>query len=151
MTEQYARYDYAWKTAGWTVQNPEYVTGGSNTYWDPGLPEDVSKVRLYGTPLDWETGRPLESVLSVRATDILRYTPTGQQVMPGVIKKRFSANDGINLVLPATDDPQLTGPEGWHYQARLTVKGHTQEFEFMLPSVPEEVLIFTLIPEQNQA
>lgn len=149
--ENYARYDYAWKTPAWTVQSPAYVPGSPSGYYDPGLPPDVSKVRLYGTPLDWETGRPLEAVLSIRCTSILRYTPTGQQVMPGVRKQRFRANDGINLVLAATDDPQLTGEPGWQYEARLTVKGVTQEFRFSLPSTPDEVSIFSLIPDQVEA
>jgi hypothetical protein len=140
--DTYARYDYAWQQAGWTAQNPGYVISG-DTYHDPGLPADVSKVVLFGEFLDFVTGRPLEGVLTLRTSQRLTYIPTNTPVMPGVRKIRFNRG-GFSLVLPATDDPQLT-PE-YLYQAKLTVAGHSVEFQFTLPAADVEVNINDLIP-----
>ena len=143
MTDPYARYDYAWKTPGWSVQDPviNYATDG---YVDPGLPSDVSMVKVYDTFMELGTGRPLEGVVQFRVKEILRHVPTGQQVMPGVIRKRFR-RDGFAIYLPATDDPDLT-PNGFLYVCRLTVRGTTQDFEFSLPATPDEVRLTSLVP-----
>lgn len=145
MSDPYARYDYAWKTPGWTVQDSGWVSGADG-YHDPGLPDDVTKVRVYGEFLEWDSGRPLEGVIRVRANKILTYLPENKQVLPGVKKVRFKQG-GFSIMLPATDDPELV-PNGFTYQCTLTVRGTTQEFEFTLPSIPTEVNITDLIPPQ---
>jgi hypothetical protein len=146
MTEDvHARYDYAWKQPGFTVQNPTINYDQSlNGYWNPGLPDDVSKVRVFGKFLDLMTGRTLAGHLTVRASTTLTYTPTGAQVMPSVEKLRF-IKGYFSLYLPATDDLQLI-PNGWKYYFRLRVQETTQEFEASLPSSPADVDIRTLIP-----
>lgn len=141
--EGHARYDYAWKTSGWTVQNPT-VPDNVDSYVDPGMPDDVSTVRLYGSFLEMDTGRGVEGVLRLRVDKILTHVPTGRQVMSGPLRPvRFRAS-GFSIHLPATDDPQLT-PE-FLYRARLTVRGVSREFEFGLPAENAEVNITSLIP-----
>ena len=146
MTGPYARYDYAWQTPGWTSQDPvvNYAVDG---YIDPGLPEDVTQVKVWDTFLEGFSGRSLDGVVQFRVDQILRHETTGQQVMPGVFRRRFR-KDGFAYYLPATDDPQLT-PNGFKYQCRLTVRGVTQEFEFLLPSslaTEDGVRLTSLIP-----
>lgn len=140
----HARYDYAWRTPGFTVQNPTIIYDNVNGYWSPGLPADVSKVKVFGNFLDLMTGRPLEGHLTVRASTVLHYTPTGAQVMPGVEKLRF-IKGYFEVTLPATDDAQLT-PNNFKYWFRLRVQETTQEFEALLPATPAEVDIRTLVP-----
>lgn len=144
MTDPYARYDYAWKTPGWSVQNPVIPGDGSDGYADPGLPDDVSKVRVYGEFLEMGTGRRLEGVLRIRVNETLTYVPTNQQVMAGELYRiRFNKN-GFSIYLPATDDPQLT--PSFEYVAELTVRGQKQVFSFALPAATPEVNITSLIP-----
>ena len=138
----YYPYDYAWKTAGWSVQNPGYVAG-SNSYIDPGMPDDVTKVRVYGHFMELDSGRDLEGVLNLRVDKILQYVPTGQQVMTGAFRPIRFNREGFSVYLPATDDPQLT--PAFQYIARLTVRGIRQEFTFSLPSATPEVNITDLI------
>jgi hypothetical protein len=64
--------------------------------------------------------------------------------MPGAFRAIRFRKGGFSVILPATDDPQLT--PAFTYHARLTVRGVTQEFEFSLPSATPEVNITTLIP-----
>jgi hypothetical protein len=145
MADSYAPYDYAWKQPGWTVQNPTVIGDTVTPFNDPGLPSDVSKVHVSGNFLDPITGRPLEGVLSILTSDILIYTPTNEQVMPGVQKIRFRAGEALSVLLPATDDPQLV-PNGWKYHLQLTVAGTSQEFLTLLPASPAEVDIWDLTP-----
>jgi hypothetical protein len=140
----FARYDYAWKTPGWTVQNPTITMETPSGYWDPGLPDDVSKVLVLGRFLDLMTGRALEGHLSVRASEVLTYTPTGSLVLPAVEGLRFRDGD-LSLTLPATDDAQLT-PNGWKYHFRLRVQENTFDWEAELPSSPSPVDIQDLMP-----
>lgn len=143
MVEEYARYDYAWKTAGWTVQNPTVTMVSPNTYYDPGLPDDVSKVLVSGEFIDWDSGRELEGVVDIRTSKLLTYTTTHIQVMPGIKSFRFRGH--FSILLPATDDPQLQ-PTGWTYQFRVTVAGYLQEFETVLPASPSTVNLLDLLP-----
>lgn len=145
MSDPYARYDYAWQTPGWSAQDP-VVNYNTDGYVEPGMPSDVTVVKVYGSWLEWGTGRPLEGVVQFRLSNIMVHGPSGQQVMPGVIRRRFR-RDGFVVYLPATDDPQLT-PSTTRYQCRLTVAGKVQEFEFALPanSPTEGVNILNLIP-----
>lgn len=143
----YAPYDYAWKTRGWSVQNPGY-TETSNTYEDPGLPDDVPRVSVFGSFLDGDTGRGLEGVLRVRTSRVLTHQATGSQVLPGVRRVRFQ-QDGFTINLPATGTAAL-GSEPWTYQAILTVNGIHQQFEFSLPSSPSSVNIVNLIPDSPE-
>lgn len=145
MPDEFARYDYAWKTSGWTVQNPTLTVVSPDTYYDPGLPEDVSKVLVTGEFLDWSTGRALEGYLTVRTSEILKHVPTNSLVMPGEKRLRF-IKGSFSVLLPATDDPQLV-PNDWTYLFRLTVAGHTQEFTAALPSSPDTVNIIDLTPD----
>lgn len=142
MSNEYVRYDYAWKTPGWSVQNPTFnqVPDG---YTDPGLPDDVDKVHLYGEFMDWETGRPLEGYLEIRCFDELTYVTTNTRVMPGVKKIRFNRG-GFDIVLPATDSDNLV-PE-FTYRARLTVAGKTNAFQFELLTLDDPVNINDLLP-----
>lgn len=140
----YAPYDYAWKTPGWTVQNPVIPTQVADGYLDPGLPPDVTYVRLSGTFLELDTGRALPGVLNLRVDQILTHVPSGQQVLAGGFRPIRFKKDGFSILLPATDDPQLT--PAFQYQARLTVRGISQEFEFSLPAATPEVNIHSLIP-----
>lgn len=142
MSDPYVRYDYAWNTPGFTAQNPVITSPGPDS--PTSLPADISLVRLYGSWLELDTGRPLEGVLRLRVNKILTHVPTGQQVMGGALKPIRFKKDGFSIYLPATDDPQLT--PAFLYQARLTVRGQTQEFEFSLPSLTPEVNITTKIP-----
>lgn len=140
--DTYVRYDYAWKTPGWSVQNPTYPLVADG-YVDPGLPSDITKVRLFGEFMDWETGRALEGYLEIRTDTPMTYVPTGTRVMPGVKKIRFNKG-GFAIYLPATDDDQLT-PE-FVYQARLTVSGYTNVFQFALPAINSDVNVLDLLP-----
>ena len=146
--DQYARYDYAWKTPGWTTQNP-VVTYATDGYVDPGMPSDVSLVRVYGSFMEMDTGRGLEGVLRIRVRETLTHVPTGQVVPAGAVKLVRFRRDGFSLYLPATDDPDLT--PAFTYEARLTVRGETKEFTFSLPSVPTEVNIMELVPSTDAA
>jgi hypothetical protein len=138
----YLRYDHAWQTPGWNVQSPTYL-GPSDGYADPGLPDDVSMVRVFGEFLELDTGRALGGVLRLWVDTILTHVTTNKQVMPGAWRPiRFRAG-GFSIHLPATDDPQLT--PAFVYHARLTVRGVTQEFDFSLPAATPEVNIQSLI------
>lgn len=139
----YVRYDYAWFTPGWSAQNP-VINYGVDGYAEPGMPEDVTMVRLYGSFLEMDTGRNLEGVLRLRVDKILTHGPTGQQVLGGAIKPVRFKKGGFSIWLPATDDPQLT--PSFVYEARLTVRGVVQEFSFALPAATPEVNILTKIP-----
>lgn len=143
MTDPYVRYDYAWKTPGWTTQNP-VINYGVDGYVEPGMPADVTMVNVYGSFLEMDTGRDLEGVLRLRTDKVLTHVPSGRQVMGGALKPIRFRHDGFSIWLPATDDPQLT-PE-FTYFARLTVRGVVQEFEFDLPAAETEVNITTKIP-----
>jgi hypothetical protein len=145
MTDPYVRYDYAWNTPGFTAQNAESnVNYGVDGYAEPGMPADVTMVRVYGSFLEMDTGRNLEGMLRLRVDKILTHVTTGQQVMGGALKPVRFKKGGFSIYLPATDDPQLT-PE-FVYKARLTVRGVVQEFEFELPAATPEVNITSLIP-----
>lgn len=146
MSDPYARYDYAWKTPGWTVQDPSFPPPAADGYLDPGLPADVSLVRVYGSWMEWNTGRGLEGVVRFRVNDVLTHVPSGQEVMPGETRLRFRKG-GFSIYLPATDDPQLT-PNGFEYECRLTVRGITRHFTFTLPAGTPEVNITSLIPAE---
>lgn len=139
----YFPYDYAWDTPGWTVQNPAY-TQPTDGYVAPGLPDDVSLVRVFASFLEWSSGRNLDGVVEFRVEDLLTHVTSGQQVMPGLLRMRFQ-KAGFSVFLPATDDPQLTPP--FQYHCRMTVRGETQEFTFSLPASPAEVNILDLIPD----
>lgn len=142
MVDQYARYDYAWNTPGFTVQNPTINAAAVVGYGDPGLPADVSLVRLFGSFLELDTGRGLEGMLRIRVDRILTHVPTGRQVLGGAFRPiRFRA-DGFSIYLPATDDPQLT--PAFTYRARLTIRGQARDYEFSLPAAVPEVNISTL-------
>lgn len=142
----YARYDYAWKTPGWNAQDPYIPEPSVDGYLDPGLPTDITYIRVWDDFLEWDSGRGLEGVVTFRVKEVLEHTPTGRTVMPGRRRLRFR-KDGFSINLPATDDPQLT-PE-FQYECRLTVRGVTREFAFSLPAAtPDgEVRLSTLIPE----
>lgn len=142
MSDPYARFDYAWKTAGWTSQNPTFPEGSAGDYYDPGLPEDVSKVRLYGSYRELDTGRALSGVLRLRVDQVLIYTPTGEEVLSGGFRPIRFRRSGFSVYLPATDDPQLT-PE-FQYEARLTVRGIVRRYKFSLPAATPEVNLATL-------
>jgi hypothetical protein len=101
-------------------------------------------VNLYGSFMEFDTGRDLEGVLRLRTDKILTHVPTGRQVMGGALKPIRFRHDGFSIWLPATDDPQLTPT--FTYFARLTVRGVKQEFEFTLPMAELEVNITTKIP-----
>jgi hypothetical protein len=142
----YVRYDYAWQTPGFTAQNPT-INYGVDGYAEPGMPTDVSMVRLYGSFLEFDTGRPLEGVLRLRVEKILTHVPTGQQVMAGALKPIRFKKGGFSIWLPATDDPQLS--PAFEYEAKLTVRGQPQVFTFTLPAATPEVNITTKIPAPN--
>jgi hypothetical protein len=143
MSDPYVRYDYAWKTPGWSAQNP-VVNYGVDGYVEPGMPADVTMVRLYYSALEMDTGRGLEGVFRVRTDKVLTHVTTGQQVIGGALKPIRFKRDGFSIYLPATDDPQLT--PAFTYFARLTVRGVTQEFSFQLPAATPEVNLATLLP-----
>lgn len=148
-TDPYARYDHAWKTPGWSVQNPSvnyYVDG----YVDPGMPEDVGHVQVFGEFLELNSGRTLGGVLRLRVNKILVHVPSGRQVMPGPFRPIRFNRQGFSISLPATDDPELASQDGgpWGYEAVLTVGGRRQEFTFALPEVLGEVSILELIPSE---
>lgn len=142
--DPYADYDYAWKTPAWTVQNPIIIGDGINGYINPGLPDDVTLVHVFGSFLEMDTGRGLEGVLRVRVDKILTHVTSGQQVLGGLVRVIRFKRGGFSIYLPATDDPQLT--PAFTYAAQLTVRGQTQEFEFSLPKDTLEVNILTKIP-----
>lgn len=140
----YANYDYAWKQPGWSVQNPTIPVGGTDAYLDPGLPSDVSTVRVYGSFLELDSGRGLEGVLRLRVDRIVTYVPTQQQVIGGARPPLRFNHNGFSIDLAATDDPQLS--PAFQYDAELTVRGQKQRFSFALPSAVPEVNITSLIP-----
>lgn len=142
MSDPYVRYDYAWKTPGFTVQNP-VINYGADGYVEPGMPADVTMVHLYGSFMEMDTGRDLEGVLRLRTDKILTHIPSGRQVMGGALKPVRFNHRGFSIWLPATDDPQLA--PSFRYEAKLTVRGVVQEFSFLLPSSEPEVNITTLI------
>jgi hypothetical protein len=144
VTSAYVRYDYAWKTPGWSVQNPSLPTTDADGYVDPGLPADISLVRVYYSALEFASGRNLSGVLRLRVDKILTHVPTQTQLFAGGIPVTRFRKDGFSIYLPATDDPQLT--PSFLYEARLTVHGKTQEFTFALPAATPEVNLTTLIP-----
>lgn len=141
--DPYARYDYAWSTPGWSAQAP-VVNYGANGYSEPGMPADVTMIRLYGSFMEMDTGRDLDGVLRLRTNKVLTHVPSGRQVMGGALKPIRFKRSGFSIFLPATDDPQLTPV--FTYFARLTVRGVVQEFEFSLPVLQPEVNITTKIP-----
>lgn len=141
MTDPYVRYDYAWQTPGWSAQAP-VINYGVDGYVDPGLPADISKVRVYGKFMEMDTGRPLEGTLRLRTSKILTHATTKSQVLPHPQRIRFRRGE-FSIYLAATDDPQLT--PSFEYEARLTVSGYTQEFTFTLPASVSEVNVLDLI------
>ena len=142
---QYANYDYAWRTPGWSVQNPVVPSGNTNGYVDPGLPSDIALVRVFGKWLEMGSGRGLEGVLRVRTMSDLIHTTSGSQIPAGEMPPfKFRADEGLNIYLPATDDPQLI--PAFKYHAKLTVRGEKHEFEFSLPASLGSVSIFDLLP-----
>lgn len=147
MVDHYEPYDYAWKTPGWNVQNPTLPALPGGISGDPGLPDDVAKVLVVGTFEDPFTGRGLEGLLEWRTTDILLYTTTDTEVMPSVRSVRFTDASPLSVLLPATDDPQLTttNPDGWKYMFRLTVQGITRTGISALPTSADPVDIWTLL------
>jgi hypothetical protein len=100
-------------------------------------------VRVYGEFLEMDTGRGLEGVLRLRVNTDLTHVPTGRFIPSGDIAPVRFRRDGFSILLPATDDPQLT--PAFTYQARLTVRGERKEFEFALPAATPEVNIRTLM------
>lgn len=142
MVDQIVRYDYAWKTPGWTVQNPTFLIEQPDTFSDPGLPAAVSKVTVNGKFRD-DRGRFLDGLIQIRTSKILEYVPENVQVLPGVLRVRFT-DRGFSIALPATNDVDLA-PVGWEYEMRLTVAGVTQEFSTPLPASPATVDIIDLI------
>lgn len=145
---EYVRYDYAWNTPGWSVQNPSF-NNENDLYVAPGLPDDVSVIEvLYEPPMEWDSGRPLEGVLRIKCEEILTHTPTKRQVMPGVDRIRFRTGRGVRLFLPATDDPELVSAEPWKYSGVLTIHGIEQHFEFSLPATtPSPAYLVDLITQ----
>lgn len=144
MSDPYVRYDYAWNTPGWSAQAP-VINYGVDGYVEPGMPADVTMVNVYGSFLEMDTGRDLSGVLRLRTDKILTHVPSGRQVMGGALKPIRFNHEGFSILLPATDDPQLT-PE-FTYHARLTVRGVVQEFDFDLPMAELEVNITSKIPD----
>lgn len=142
----YARYDYAWKTPGFTAQGDPIINYGTDGYAEPGMPPDITMVRLYYSALEMDTGRSLEGMLRLRTDKVLTHVPSGRQVMGGALKPIRFRHDGFSILLPATDDPQLT-PE-FTYHARLTVRGVVQEFTFTLPSSELEVNLTDKLPAE---
>lgn len=148
--EQYARYDYAWKTPGFTAQNAESnIVYGTDGYASPGMPSDVTMVRVFYGAMEMDTGRSLEGVLRLRTDKIITHVPTGNQIIGGPLKPIRFKKDGFSIYLPATDDPQLS-PE-FTYHARLTVRGVKQEFSFLLPMSSPEVNLSLLIPNADES
>jgi hypothetical protein len=144
MTDQYARYDYAWKYRGWNVQNPVIPTSAYDPTINTGFPDDVSQVRVFGQWIEMDSGNGLEGVLRVWLPEDLVHVPSGSVVPAGQLPLvRFRSNEGLSFYLPATDDPQLTPT--FTYHARLTVRGDVHEFDFALPSSLGEVNIKDLI------
>jgi hypothetical protein len=141
----YARYDYAWKTPGWTTQDP-VIPAQTDGYVDPGMPADVTMVRLYGSFMEMDTGRPLEGVLRLRVNETVTYGPTQSLVPAGAIGGRpIRFRDGFfETWLPATDDPQLS--PAFEYVARLTVRGDVYDFTFSLPAAEPDVNIVSKMP-----
>lgn len=125
----YVRYDYAWTTPGWSAQNP-VINYGTNGYVDPGLPEDIARVRVQGRFIELSSGRPLEGVLRLRVRSILTHLPTNQQIIPGAFKPIRFKRGYLDVSLPASNDPQLS--PSFVYEARLTVGGTVREFTFEL-------------------
>ena len=52
------RYDYAWKTPGWSVQNPSFSQVNPDGYVDPGLPSDISKAKLLASETIFSIASP---------------------------------------------------------------------------------------------
>ena len=143
----YARYDYAWQTPGWSAQNPVVPAPAANGYLDPGLPSDVSLVRVYGKFMEMATGRDLEGVFRVRSKFPLLHVPSGSYLPSGeIMRRRFTMYRPLDVYLPATDDPQLVAEGQWHYDAILTVRGKQTAFAFDLPAGLGEVNIVDLVP-----
>ncbi len=137
------RYDYAWQTPGWSAQQPTFE-GPTDGYADPGMPEDVTHVHLYGSFTEFGSGRALESVLRLRVDRPLTHVPSGETVMGGALPvKRFTRYRPLSLWLPATDDPDLS--PAFEYEATLTVRGQKFKFSFPLPMATPEVNINTLL------
>lgn len=143
MSDPYVRYDYAWRTPGFTAQNVT-INYGVDGYVEPGMPADVTMVNLYGSYMEMDTGRDLEGVLRLRTNKVLTHVPSGRQVMGGALKPIRFKREGFSIWLPATNDPQLT--PAFTYFARLTVRGVVQEFTFALPLAETLVNITTKIP-----
>lgn len=143
----YAPYDYAWDTPGWNAQSPT-VPATTDGYVDPGMPADVNTVRIFGKFMEHSTGRALEGTFRVRIKEDLLHVPTGSLIPAGDLRRLRFRRGEFNYILPATDDPQLVAASGgnWVYYARLTVRGTTKEFAFSLPSLPDEVNVFDLLP-----
>jgi hypothetical protein len=141
----YARYDYAWKTPGWTTQDP-VIPAQTDGYVDPGMPDDVTMVRLYGTFMELDTGRPLEGVLRLRVNETVTHLPSGSLIPAGAIGGRpIRFTKGVlETWLPATDDPQLS--PAFEYVARLTVRGDVYDFTFSLPAAEPDVNIVSKMP-----
>lgn len=144
-SDPYVRYDYAWKTPGFTAQNP-VINYGVDGYVEPGMPPDVTMIKLFGKFMEMDTGRGLEGVLRLRVDETLTHVPTQTMIPAGVIGGRpIRFRKGyFETWLPATDDPQLSPT--FKYHARLTVRGDTKEFEFTLPAAQPEVNILSKIP-----
>lgn len=141
--DPYVRYDYAWQTPGWSSQNP-VINYGVDGYVDPGMPADVSMVRVFGSFMEMDSGRELSGTLRLRVDRNLLHVPTQRQVMKGALKPIRFRRDGFSIFLPATNDPELT--PAFKYEAVLTVRGVKQEFEFSLPLENPDVNITSLIP-----
>lgn len=144
----YVRYDYAWVTPGWNAQNP-VINYGVNGYVDPGLPEDVARVRVVGRFIELPNGRPLEGVLRLRVREILRHAATNQEIIPGSFRPIRFRRGYLDVSLPATNDPALS--PAFTYEARLTVGGSVREFTFTLDHEEEEVDIHDLITAYEEA
>lgn len=145
MVNDYSRYDYAWKTPGWNVQNPVFPVV-TDPHSEPGLPSDIAKVRVHGHFRDGSTGRNLQGVLRVRNKKFRTHIPTQTRLSPTNIREKFIGD--FEIWLPATDDDDLT-PNGVPYEAVLTVAGYTEVFSFLLPTALDSVNILTLLPQST--
>lgn len=149
MSGQYSSYDYAWKVPGWSVQNPVVPDSGPDGYVDPGMPEDVPRVRITQVFEEMGSGRPLEGVLRVRTRQPLVHEVSGAYYPAGhLLRVRFNRYRPLDVYLPATDSTTLHTRDNapWKYHALLTVRGEQQEFEFSLPEASPAVNILDLIP-----
>lgn len=143
----YVRYDYAWQTPGWSAQNPVIPTTSGDSYADPGLPADVSLVRLFGNFAEVGTGRPLEGVLRLRTNADLLHVPTSTLYPRGeILRRRFTRYRPLDIMIAATDDPDLTAEGGtWEYEAHLQVRGKRYNFKFAAPAAGTELDIVTVL------